>query len=95
MKTAVKYVSLLLLCGLTLPFYNNSHLINKYGKQSVGHSNLADGQTIFIINTNDSSFTEKIGTVKTTQQRTQQNENTFSFFRDVITNILPALKKLN
>jgi hypothetical protein len=72
MNPVIRYISLLLICGLMLPFYDN--IKNEPGKI---YACLPKTQTIKY------SLSGEI------------NENSFSFIRDVVANILPALKNLN
>ncbi|MDB5025165.1 MAG: hypothetical protein JWP78_2920 [Mucilaginibacter sp.] len=71
----IRYISLLLICGLMLFFYFNA--ANTAGNSSKTHCCLT-----------------KIRPVKKSLQN-KLDENGFSFFKDVIANILPALKSLN
>jgi hypothetical protein len=93
MKMAIKYISPLLICGLILPLYNISNIYT-HTRSSVGHLNPSAGQNIFVSQRIDSSFTEKIMTMETKQQMERTSADSFSFFRDVISNILPVLKNL-
>jgi hypothetical protein len=71
----IRYIGLLIICGLMLPFYR--YTIGTTGKMVKKVSNLITTPPV------KHRLTGKI------------HENSFSFFRDVVTNILPVLKNLN
>jgi hypothetical protein len=71
----IRYIGLLIICGLMLPFYRDT--INPTGEMVKKVSNLTTTQPV------KHSLSGKI------------YDNSFSFFRDVVTNILPVLKNLN
>ena len=74
--------------------HNNPRTIDKSSQPAYGQRNGAGGQNIFISCANGGSFIKKTTTMKTTQQHAHPNESNFSFFKDVIANIVPALKNI-
>lgn len=95
MRPLIRYISPLLLCGLMFSFFhNNPRTTSKCSQPAVGQRNGAGSQNIFISCANGGSFIKKIATMKSTQQQAHPNENGFSFFKDVIANIVPALKNI-
>jgi len=74
MRTLIRYISPLLICGLMFTlYYNHTYII---------------GNTFKV-----RAYPAKDQLVRTSLQ-SKLNENSFSFFKDVILNIMPALKIL-
>ncbi len=74
MKLLIRYISLLLICGLMFSFcYNYTYIIGNYCK---------------------AHYKSKVHLVKESQDCNLNNAG-FSFFKDVLVNILPVLKSLN
>ena len=74
MKLLIRYISLLVICGLMFSFcYNYTYIIGNYCK---------------------ASYKTTVQPVKESPDCNLNNAG-FSFFKDVLANILPVLKSLN
>ena len=96
MKMPSTYVSLLLLCGLIFFFYC-THKDARYGIKPVQLRPVVKGNTPVVKKSLPADATDvylsKNRNDGNTQEQTGAKENGFSFFKNVITHIVPALEK--